>query len=115
DAARGEAEHVVLALLDFFHVDRDGTVDLDAVFACAPRHMRNIGAGDKCLGRRATGVDAGSAEAIALDDGNAHASARQAVRQGGPGLSGTDDDCIERLHLESPCWFPGSRASRSSA
>jgi hypothetical protein len=58
-----------------------------------PRYMRNSGACDQRLDRRA------AAEEMALDDGNAHACPRQAVRQGGPGLPGTDDDRIERPHL----------------
>src|SRR5262249_15890722 len=103
DTARGEAEHVILALVNLLHVDADRAIDHNAVFARAPRHMRNVGAGNQRLGRRATGVDAGAAEAIALDDGDVHACPCQTVRQGGPGLTGTDDDRIERLHFDSPC------------
>src|SRR5262249_35494591 len=108
DAARGEAEHVVFALLDLLHVDTDGTLDPDAVLAGAPSRMGGIGAGDQRLGRRAAGVDAGPAEAMALDNGNAHSCARQAVRQGGPGLAGADNDRIERLHARTPSWLPAS-------
>ena len=39
----------------------------DAVFGRAARHMRNLGAGDQRLRRRAAVVDAGAAEMCALD------------------------------------------------
>ena len=48
-------------------VDLD-PIRLDAVFRCATRHMRDLGAGHECLRRRAPGVHAGAADAVSFDD-----------------------------------------------
>ena len=75
DAAVGEAQHIVLARLDLPHVDGDGAWDRNAVISGAAGEMRGIGTRHQRLGRRAAGVDAGAAEAVALDD--RHALARR--------------------------------------
>ena len=57
--------------------------------------MGGVGAGDHGFGRNTSGVDAGAAEEIALDDGDALAGSGEAGGKGGSGLSGTDDDGVE--------------------
>src|SRR5260370_33621207 len=73
DAAVGETGHVCLARLDALHVDFDLTANVETVVGAATRHVRGIGARDQSLGGRASGVDAGAAEAIALDARDFHA------------------------------------------
>ena len=67
----------------------------DAILGAASRKMRRIGAGDQRLGRHAAGVDAGSAEQMALDQRDLHAGGSQPSSQRGPGLPGPDDDGVE--------------------
>src|SRR5262249_12252616 len=79
----------------------------EAVVRAASRGVDGVGAGDQGLGRRAACVDAGAAEAAALDDGDALARARQAPGERRPRLSGADDDRVvvghASLHLR---WKP---------
>ena len=63
------------------HVDTDRAVRNDAVVGAATGEMRGICAGDERLGRHATGVDAGAAEQLSLDDGDGHAGLRQPASQ----------------------------------
>jgi hypothetical protein len=102
DAARGEAEHMVLALLHLLHVDADGALDSDAVVARAPRQVRGIGTGNQGLGGRAAGVDAGAAKAVPLEDGDPHVGGRPAMGQRWSGLAGADDDGVEVGHVRAP-------------
>ena len=62
-------------------VHRDGAVDGDAKLGRAPRHVGGAGARHQRLGRNAAVVDAGAAKALALDDRDFHAGARQARRE----------------------------------
>jgi hypothetical protein len=98
DARVGEADDIVLACLDALHVDRDLAPGAEAVLGPAARQMRGIGARDQSLRRRATRVHAGAAEAVALDDGDGLARARQPPRERGSGLSGSDDDRVIVRH-----------------
>jgi hypothetical protein len=58
-----------------------------------------IGAGDKRLGRHATGIDAGSAELLPLDEGDFHARLGESGRERWSGLAAADDDCVEALRV----------------
>lgn len=98
DAAVGEAQHIVLAHLDLPHVHGDGTWDGHPVVLGAAGEMRGIGTRHQCLGRRAAGVDAGAAEAVALDDRHALAGGCQAMCERRAGLAGADDDGVELGH-----------------
>ena len=73
DAAVGETDNVVFPRLDAFHVDLDLTSGAEAEVGAAPCQMDGMGAGNQGLGGRASGIDAGAAEAIALDDRDFHA------------------------------------------
>src|SRR6185312_7804211 len=94
DAPGRLADDVVLAGLDAFHVGLDLAGAGEAVVRAAARHMHGVGARDHGLGRRAAGVDAGAAEAVALDDGDLLAGVGQSPRQARPGLASADDDRI---------------------
>ena len=92
----------VLPRLDPPHIDAHAAADTHAEFRRAPRHVRGIGARHHRLGRDAAGIDAGAAEQLALDDRDLHSRCGQAPGEGGPGLSGTDNDRVEILrHAES--------------
>ena len=69
--------------------------DVDAVVGGAARHMGGVGVGDEGLGGDAAGVDAGSAEELALDDGDLFAGFGEASGERGTGLAGADDDGVE--------------------
>ncbi len=97
DALGRAFDEGVLARLDLLHVDAHRAVDDDAEVGGAPRHVSGAGAGDEGLGRGAAGVDAGPAEALALDDGDGHAGAGQSGGEKRAGLPGADDDRVERL------------------
>ena len=86
----------VLALLHPPHVHRDAAADHDTEVGGAARHVRGIGAGDQGLGRRAAGVDAGPAERLALDDGDALSGAGEPLRERRAGLAAADDDRVIR-------------------
>ena len=68
---------------------------VDAVIGTAPGHMSGVGAGDKCFGRHAAGVDASVAEKLPLDQCHGHPSARQPTGEGRTGLPGADNDRVE--------------------
>jgi len=65
----------VLSGFDTLHVHAYVAIDRHAVVARTPREMSRVRARHHRLGRNAPGVDAGSAEEMALDDGNRHACA----------------------------------------
>src|SRR5215470_7742365 len=90
---------MVLARLDFFHINTHATFDRHAKIGGPARHMCSVGAGDKCFGWRAAGVDAGAAELVALDDGNLHTSRRKTAGQRWSGLTRTDDDGVKLRHV----------------
>ena len=85
----------VLAGLHTLHVDGCGA-NVHAEVARAADHVGGIGARHQGLRRDAAGVHAGAAERAALDDRDAHARARQTVRQERAGLAGADDDRVVR-------------------
>ena len=86
----------VFAGLDLRHVhaDRSG---VDPVFGTAARKMRGLCTGHQCLGRDASGVDAGAADQLALHHGNGVTGRGQPACQRGPGLAGAHDDRVEAL------------------
>ena len=86
----------VFARLDFRHVhaDRSGA---DPEVGAAAGQMRGLCAGHQCLGRDASGVDAGAADQLALHHGNGVAGRGQPPCQRGPGLAGTHHDRVETL------------------
>ena len=96
DADLGRARDRVLARLHARHVDAHGAVDHDAEVGGPARHVRGAGAGHQRLGGDAAHVDAGAAEAVALDDGGVHAGAGERRGQAGAGLAGADDDGVVR-------------------
>ena len=103
----------VLPRLDLRHVDADRAIDHHAEISGPSRHVCRIGAGDHRLGRNASGVHAGAAEQMALDDGDAHAGGSETPRQRRPGLSGADDDGVECLvHPLSSCVLEIAAARR---
>ncbi len=99
DARVGETHHVVLPRLDALHIDFDLATGAESVVGAAARKARGIGARDQSLGRRASCIDAGAAEPIALDDGDCHARACQPPCERGSGLPGSDDDGVIARHL----------------
>jgi hypothetical protein len=98
DALVGDLDDRVLARLDRLHVHPHRALDHDAEVGRATRHVRRPGARDQRLGRDAAIVDAGAAEALALDHGDLLAGLGQAPRERGSGLAGADHDGIEALH-----------------
>ncbi len=72
DPAIGKPDDVILARFDALHIDFDVT-GAEAILRTAAGHMRGICTGDQGFGRCAARVDAGAAEATALDDGDPHA------------------------------------------
>jgi len=98
DRLVGETDHVVLARLDALHVDRDVAPGAETEVGAAPRGVHGIGAGDQGLGGRAAGIDAGAAKAIALDDRDFHARARQPPRERRSRLPGPDNDRVVVRH-----------------
>jgi len=84
--------------LDLLHIDGDRAGDRHAEVGGAAGEVRGIGARHQRLGRRAAGVDARAAEAMALDDSNALTCSRQPVRQRGAGLAGANNDGVELGH-----------------
>src|SRR5882757_2855483 len=98
DTAVGETDDVVFPRLDALHVDLDLAAGAETEVGAAPRGVHGIGAGDQGLGGRAAGIDAGAAKAIALDDRDLHARARQPPRQRRSRLPGADDDGVVVRH-----------------
>ena len=95
DAGAGFEEDLVFAGFDGLHVDGEAAGDGDAVEGGAACHLRGVGAGDEGLGGDAAGVDAGSAEELALDEGDLLAGFGEASCERGTGLAGPDDDGVE--------------------
>ena len=106
DSLVGDLDDRVLARLDRLHVDPDRALDDDAEVRGPARDVRGAGARDQGLGRDAAVVDAGAAEALALDDRDAPAGLRQAVRQG-PARTGR---CRSRWHRSCGHVFTSSSA-----
>ena len=102
----------ILALLHPSHVHRHAAADHHAELGGAARHVRGIGAGDHRLGRRAAGVDAGPAERLALDDGDALPGAGEALRKRRACLAAADDDGVIGLHGRPP-WVGRRGAAHS--
>ena len=86
--------HRVRARHHLGQVDADLAREHHAVVRAAPGQMRHLGTGHQRLGRHATGVDAGAAEQVALDQRHALARRGQASGQRRTGLAGTDDDRV---------------------
>ena len=78
-------------------IDPDRRIDHHAIIRRAPREVGGIGAGDQRLGRHAAGVDAGSAEMMALDQSDFHPRRREPRRQRRTGLAAAHDDGVEDL------------------
>ena len=73
------------------------------ILGAAPGQVGRIGAGDQRLGRHAAGIDAGSAEQLALDERDFHAGRGQPSGEGRACLPGADDDGVEELvHATGP-------------
>ena len=87
----------VLPLLYALHVDAHAAIDRHAEIRRPARHVGGIGARHHGLGGYAAGVDAGAAEQFALDDGHFHTRRGQALGEGWPGLSCSDDDGVKLL------------------
>ena len=96
DVAARARHDGVGARLDGRHVDGDRALHHDAVVARAARQVRGVGAGDHRLRGRASRVDAGPAEVAPLDERHLHAGAREPAGERRPGLSGPDDDGVDR-------------------
>ncbi len=73
-AVAGFGEDGFFAGFDGLHVDLDCAVDADAEVGGTAGHVGCVGAGDEGFGGDAAGVDAGSAEELALDEGDALAA-----------------------------------------
>ena len=84
DGGAGFEEDLFLAGFGGLHVDGDFTGQFDAVERGAACHLRGVGIGNQGLGGDAAGVDAGSAEELALDNGDFFAGLRKASCEGGP-------------------------------
>ena len=95
----------VLARLDALHVDADRAVDDDAEVRGAPRHVGRARAGDERLGGNAPVVDAGAAEALALDDRGLAALRRRRAASGGP------DWPVPMTMASNVCFIPKSPPS----
>src|SRR6185436_10532905 len=85
------AHHAVLAPPYRAHVHLD-RFRRKSVVAAAAREVRGARARDQGLGRDAAVVDAGAAEALALDERGLQAFPVEARAERRPGLAGTDDD-----------------------
>ena len=92
------ADDLFLAGFDGLHIDADLAGEGDAVEGGTACHVGGIGAGDQGLGGDAAGVDAGSAEEMALDEGDLHAGLSERSCEGRAGLTGSDDDGVEFGH-----------------
>jgi hypothetical protein len=84
-----------LPRLDPLHVDADLVAEHDTKFGGPSRQMGGAGAGHQGFGGRATGVDAGAAEQLALHDRDLRPGLNKAEGKERPGLTSTDDDCVE--------------------
>ena len=87
-------------------IDRHRSRNDDAELGGAAGRVRDRGAGDERLGRRAAGVDAGAADAVPLDDRDAMSGGGEPCRERRTGLAGADDEGVEGLggivHRGSP-------------
>src|SRR5262245_35682143 len=103
----GALHHSVFALFDFLHINMDRAPGDHAVLVGSSRDMRRARACDQRLGRNAACVDAGAAEALALDDRHLHSCACQPNREGWPGLPSADNyRVICSCHwFTSPIWW----------
>ena len=90
----GVADNLVLAGHDGGEIDADRS-DVHAKICPAPREVGGIGACDQRLGRRAAGVDAGSADQLAFDKRNLLPGRRKPADHRRTGLTGADDDGVE--------------------
>jgi hypothetical protein len=77
-------DDVVLARLHARHIDANATVDRDAEQRRMPGDVSGAGACDQRLGRDASGIDARTAEALALENRGLAAGFRQRTANGGP-------------------------------
>src|SRR5262249_36808128 len=98
DAFPRRERNGVLTRFDRLHIHANRAADGYAIVVSATREIRGIGARDQSLGRGATGIDAGTAEELALDNGNLPACGRQSPRQSRPSLSSADNDRIIIRH-----------------
>ena len=98
DAVARFEEDFFFAGFDGLHVDGEAAGNVDAVEGGAACHLHGVGVGDEGLGRDAAGVDAGSAEELALDDGDLLAGGGETSCEGGTGLAGSNDDGVELGH-----------------
>ena len=85
----------ILARLNPPHVDADITPDHHTILGGAARDPGGIGARYQGLGRGAAGIDASSADEMALNDSHLHRGAGKAECQRWSGLAGADDDRVE--------------------
>src|SRR5687767_5970930 len=107
---------LILACLHALHVDTHGA-DVDAVLGGASGHARRVRARHHRLGRNAAGVDAGSAEDLALDERDLHPSSGETRGHVRAGLAGPDDDRVvaRGLHAQSGSFAPDCSATMYAA
>ena len=114
DVARRSARDRILACLDLRHVDADVPADHDAVLGGARGEPGRIRTCDEGLGRHAACVDAGAAEAPALDYGDLPPRLRQAVGKRRAGLARPDDGRVVMLGHGRLPMLPVSFSNRRS-
>ena len=115
DALVRDLDDRVLPRLDRLHVDPDRPFDHHPELRGAARDVGGAGARDQGLGRDAAVVDAGAAEALALDDRDPLAGRGETVGERRTGLAGADDDGIETTrHVLSPAHFSRSAPRRAA-
>src|SRR5262245_4725084 len=95
DAGARLERNPILARLNAFHVDFQLASNLDAIFGSAADLVRHPRACHQRLGRNAAGVDAGTANMLALDDRGPQSLLREPVRKRWTGLARTNDNRVE--------------------
>src|SRR5262249_36148721 len=103
--ARAPIEHdTVLARDHFLHVDAN-VARVDAKGWRAAGMLRDAGAGQHRLRRRAAVIDAGAAQELLLDHCHALPEVGELVSEGTAPLSRADDDRVEVSHEYSALLF----------
>jgi hypothetical protein len=84
-----------LSGLDRLHVDADRPTNRQAILRGASRKISDIGTRNERLRGRAARVDAGSADELALDQGDALAGSGESAGEGRPRLPRSDNNRVE--------------------
>ena len=111
DALVGLANDVVLARLDAAMSTRDAAVDHDAEVGARARDVRGARAGDQRLRRDAADVDAGAAEALALEDRRLASRAGKPHGERGPAWPVPMTIASKRSVMADPPWSARSRVA----